>query len=64
MDKSNIAEGYNVFTGDVDDGNTTNKQHGEIHTGDAWLTAGMVQAWVGEKRLKHDIFNNFFDVRS
>ncbi len=39
MDKSNIAEGYNVFTGDVYDGHTANKQYGEIHTGDAWLPA-------------------------
>ncbi len=39
MDKSNIAEGYNVFTGNVDDGHTANKQYGEIHTGDAWLPA-------------------------
>ncbi len=39
MDKSNIAEGYNVFTGDVDDGHTPNKKYGEIHTGDAWLAA-------------------------
>ncbi len=39
MDKSNIAEGYNVFTGNVDDGHTANKQYGEIHTGDVWLPA-------------------------
>ncbi len=39
MDKSNIAERYNVFTGNVDDGHTANKQYGEIHTGDAWLPA-------------------------
>jgi hypothetical protein len=37
--KSNIAEGYNVFTGNVDDGHTANKQYGEIHNGDAWLPA-------------------------
>jgi hypothetical protein len=35
MDKANIAEGYNVFTGNVDDRHTANKQYGEIHTGDA-----------------------------
>jgi hypothetical protein len=39
MDKSNIAEGYNVFTGDIDDGHTANKQYGEIHTGGMWLPA-------------------------
>jgi hypothetical protein len=39
MDKSNIAEGYNVFTGNVDDRHTANKQYGEIHTGDAWYPA-------------------------
>jgi hypothetical protein len=40
MDKANIAEGYNVFTGKVDDGHTANKQYGEIHTGDAWCQHG------------------------
>jgi hypothetical protein len=25
---------------------------------------GMVQAWVGQKRLKRDIFKTFFDVQS
>ncbi len=39
MDKSNIPEGYNVFTGNVDNGHTANKQYGEIHTGDTWLPA-------------------------
>ncbi len=39
MDKANITEGYNVFTGDVDDGHTANKHYWEIHTGDAWLPA-------------------------
>jgi hypothetical protein len=39
MDKANIAEGYNVFTDDVDDGHTANKKCGEIHTSDAWLPA-------------------------
>jgi hypothetical protein len=39
MDKANIAEGYNVFTGDIDDGHTANKKYGEIHTSDAWLPA-------------------------
>ncbi len=37
MDKSNIAERYNVFTGNIDDGHIANKQYGEIHTRDAWL---------------------------
>ncbi len=39
MDKANIAEGYNVFIGNVDDGHTANKQYREIHTGDVWLPA-------------------------
>ncbi len=30
MDKANIAEGYNVFTGDVDDGHTANKNMGRF----------------------------------
>jgi hypothetical protein len=26
-----------LFTGDVDDGDISNKQYGEVHTGDTWL---------------------------
>jgi hypothetical protein len=37
MDKTNIAEGYDVFTGDVDETHMANKRYGEIHTGDDWL---------------------------
>jgi hypothetical protein len=39
MDKVNIAEGYEVFTGDVGETHMANKQYGEIHTGDDWLPA-------------------------
>ncbi len=39
MDKANIAEGYDMFTGDVDETHMANKRYGEIHTGDDWLPA-------------------------
>ena len=39
MQDSNIAEGYNVFTGEVDDNHPHNKNCGEVHTGDAWKPA-------------------------
>ncbi len=39
MNNANIAEGYNVFTGDVDPTNQSNQKYGEVHTGDAWLPA-------------------------
>jgi hypothetical protein len=39
MDKSIIAEGYDIFTGDVDETYMANKGYGEIHTGDDWLPA-------------------------
>ncbi len=32
-------EGYNVFTGDVDNNNPCNQKYGEVHTGDAWFPA-------------------------
>ena len=39
MNTTNIAEGYNVFTGDVDENNIANKKYVEIHTRDEWLPA-------------------------
>ncbi len=39
MDKANIAEGYDMSTGDVDKTHMANKRYGEIHTGDDWLPA-------------------------
>ena len=39
MNKSNRAEGYNVFSGDVDPTNQSNKKYSEIHTGDEWIPA-------------------------
>jgi hypothetical protein len=39
MGKANIAEGYDVFTGDVDKTHMANKGYGEIHTGDDWFPA-------------------------
>jgi hypothetical protein len=39
MDKANIAKGYDMFTGDVDETHMANKRYGEIHTGDDWLPA-------------------------
>ena len=39
MRKENIAEGYNVFTGDIDNNHPSNLNYGEIHTGDEWIPA-------------------------
>ncbi len=36
MNKKNFAEGYNVFTGKVDN-HPANNKYGEVHIGDAWL---------------------------
>jgi hypothetical protein len=38
MNKKNIAEGYNVLTGEVDN-HPANNKYGEVHNGDAWLPA-------------------------
>jgi hypothetical protein len=37
MNKKNLAEGYNIFTGDIDNNHPFNTKFGEVHTGDAWL---------------------------
>ena len=37
MNKNNLAEGYNIFTGDIDNNHPSNTKFGEVHTGDAWL---------------------------
>ena len=39
MKKENFAEGYDIFTGDVDENHQSNKYYGEIHTGDEWIPA-------------------------
>jgi len=39
MIDSNFAEGYNIFTGEIDMTHPHNSKYGEIHTGDAWLPA-------------------------
>jgi hypothetical protein len=39
MVKENFAEGYDIFTGDVDDTHPSNQNYGEIHTGDEWIPA-------------------------
>jgi hypothetical protein len=36
MNKKNLAEGYNVLTGKIDNHSANNK-YGEEHTGDAWF---------------------------
>jgi hypothetical protein len=38
MNEKNLAEGYNVFTGKVDN-HPANNKYGEVHTGDAWIPA-------------------------
>jgi hypothetical protein len=39
MQEQNLAPGYDVFTGDVDENYIDNQRYGEIHTGDSWLPA-------------------------
>ncbi len=39
MNKSNITEGYDVFSGDIDPTNQSNKKYSEIQTGDEWIPA-------------------------
>ena len=39
MINANIAEGYNIFSGDVDLNNPSNQKYSEVHTGDEWLPA-------------------------
>ena len=39
MQEKNFAEGYDIYTGEVDDNHPSNDNYGEIHTGDAWEQA-------------------------
>ena len=39
MNNSNIAEGYNILSGDVDPNNQSNQKYSEVHTSDEWLPA-------------------------
>ena len=39
MNQENIADGYDIFTGDVDENHKSNRKYGEIHTGDEWIPA-------------------------
>ena len=37
MREENFAEGYDIFTGEIDDNHPSNLNYGEIHTGDEWI---------------------------
>ena len=39
MNESNIAAGYDVFTGNVDHSFPENQCYGEVHTGNQWIQA-------------------------
>ena len=39
MNKEHTLDGYDVFTGDVDENHKSNQNYGEIHTGDEWIPA-------------------------
>jgi len=39
MNDSNIAAGYDVFTGNVDQSFPDNQCYGEVHTGNQWIKA-------------------------
>ena len=41
MQPENLAEGYDIFTGAVDENHPDNDKYGEVHTGDAWKPAVM-----------------------
>ena len=47
MSSENIAEGYDLHTGLVDDQSDSNQCYGEIHTGDAWKPA--LRHYCGQK---------------
>jgi hypothetical protein len=34
-----VSDGYDIFTGDVDENHKSNRNYGEIHTGDEWIPA-------------------------
>ncbi len=39
MNDQFFPEGYNVFTGVVDRSHSVNDKYGEVHTGEAWISA-------------------------
>ena len=39
MNNSNIAGGYDLFSGDVDPNNPSSQKYSEVHTGDEWPPA-------------------------
>ncbi len=39
MQPQNIAQVYDVFSGDVNEEHPMNQKYGDIHTGDCWLPA-------------------------
>ncbi len=39
MQEPNVADGYDIFTGQVHDNFEPNTRYGEIHTGDSWIQA-------------------------
>jgi len=39
MNQENIADGYDIFTGDVDENHRSNRYYGEKHTGDELIRA-------------------------
>ncbi len=43
MRKENFAEGYDIFTGDIDINNPANDLYGEIHTGDGFVIRGGIE---------------------
>jgi hypothetical protein len=50
MTESNFAEGYNVLTVNEDMMNSSNQKYGEVHTGEAWLSAR--NKYCGENKGK------------
>ncbi len=46
MNKKNLAEGYNIFTGNIDNNHPFNTKFGEVHTGDAWVETKLLQKFT------------------
>ena len=53
MKDDNLAEGYDLFTGEVDNDHPHNENYGEVHTGDAWKPA--CKHYCGTKGKKKPI---------
>ena len=54
MKEENFADGYDIFTGNVDENHEANKNYGEINTGDEWLPSLFIEYYC----QRHNNFTN------